>query len=271
LTARSRLAVSNIAWPSDADETALDVAAESGFTGVELAPAKTFGPWETIDLALIRRRAAALAVRGMPVVALQGILFGMAGAKLFGDEMERAELARHLALVARIAGACGGVPCVFGAPAVRDPGDLPPDAAFEHAAGFFRAIAPRFADEGATLAFEANPAAYGCRFITHTSEAIALVQAVDRPGFTLQLDVGTMLMNDEPPALAGHAAPLAAHCHASAPHLAPVAGLAASHAPIAAALRASGYAGWVSVEMRATPGWKSALQQAGRAMREIWL
>jgi sugar phosphate isomerase/epimerase len=207
----------------------------------------------------------------MPIIALQAILFGVAGAKLFGTAAERAKLARHLALVARIAGACGGVPCVFGAPATRDPGDMPADAAFEHAAGFFRAIVPRFADEGATLAFEANPAAYGCRFITHTAEAIALVQAVERPGFALQLDTGTMLMNNEAPALADHAAPLAAHCHASAPHLAPVAGFATSHAPIAAALRASAYAGWVSVEMRATPEWQSALRQAGTAMREIWL
>jgi sugar phosphate isomerase/epimerase len=271
LTARPGLAVSNIAWPSDADEAALDIAAESGFTGIELAPAKTFGPWETINITEIRRRATSLAAGGMPVVALQGILFGVAGAKLFGDDAERDTLARHLAHIARIAGACGGVPCVFGALATRDPGDLPPDAAFEHAAGFFRAIAPRFADEGATLAFEANPAVYGCRFITHTKEAIALVQEVDRSGFALQLDAGTMLMNDEAPALAGDAAPLAAHCHASAPQLAPVAGFATSHAPIAAALHAGGYSGWVSVEMRGAPEWKSVLRQAAAAMRGIWL
>jgi sugar phosphate isomerase/epimerase len=271
LTARSRLAVSNIAWPSDADEAALDVAVESGFTGIELAPAKSFGPWDAIDITEIRRLAAALAARGVPVVALQAILFGVAGGKLFGNEAERATLAHHLALVARIAGACGGVPCVFGAPAARNPGDLPPDVAFEHAAGFFRAIAPRFADEGTTLAFEANPAAYGCRFITHTTDAIALVQEVDQPGFALQLDTGTMLMNGEPPALAGHAAPFATHCHASAPQLAPVAAFAASHAPIATALRAAGYTGWVSVEMRATPEWESALREAGAAMSKVWL
>jgi hypothetical protein len=51
---------------------------------------------------------------------------------------------------------------------------LPPNAAFEHAAGFFRAIALHFAEEGATLGFEANPAAYGCRFITDTKDTIAL-------------------------------------------------------------------------------------------------
>ena len=54
--------------------------------------------------------------RNFKVIALQGLLFGVPGAKLFGSDAERAALSNHLGFIAQIAGACGGVPCVFGAP-----------------------------------------------------------------------------------------------------------------------------------------------------------
>ena len=264
------LAVSNIAWPAEHDDEALDLALSSGFTAIELAPMKSFGAWATMELAGVRAVAAGLAARGLPVVALQGVLFGVPEAKLFGTAEQRAVLARHLRLIARIAGACGGVPCVFGAPGARDPGVLGADEAMAQAADFFAAIAPDFAAEGASLAFEANPAVYGCRFATRTAEAIDLVRRVGLPGFGLQIDTGTMLANGEEPALLAEAAPLAVHCHASAPGLAPVAAYAEAHAGLAAAIRAAGWDGIVSVEMRSVAGWRAALGEAGAAMGPIW-
>lgn len=264
------LAISNIAWPGEDDAEALDLAITAGFTGIELAPAKSFGAWEAIDLAEVRAVAADLAARGLPVVAMQGILFGVTEAKLFGTLEQRAALAHHLRLVARIAGACGGVPCVFGAPGARDPGALPLHQAHEQAAEFFADLAPSFAAEGASLAFEANPAAYGCRFVTHTVEAIALVRTVGMAGMGLQIDAGTVLINAEPLSVLTEAAALAVHCHASAPHLAPVAAHAEAHLPLAAVVRQAGYRGWISVEMRATPGWRTALREAGAVMGPVW-
>lgn len=264
------LAISNIAWPAGHDAEALRLARDAGFTGIEVAPSKTFGAWDAMDLADIRALADGLAAQGLPVVAMQGILFGVQGARLFGTAGERATLARHLGLVARVAGACGGIPCVFGAPAIRDPGELSPTQAFDIAWDFFAAIAPCFAAEGASLAFEAVPEAHGCRFATHTGDAIALVRRVATPGFGLQIDAGTMLVNGEPPSLLAGAAPLAVHCHASAPQLAPVAAHAAAHAPLAAALRAAGWHGIVSVEMRTADDWRTAVREAGMAMAPVW-
>jgi sugar phosphate isomerase/epimerase len=223
-----------------------------------------------MEPAAIRAIAAGLAGRGLKVVALQAILFSVQGAKLFGTAEEQAALSRHLRLVARIAGACGGVPCVFGAPGARDPGGLSAAAAMDHAASFFAAVAPAFAAEGAVLAFEANPPEYGCRFATGTAAAMALVRAVASPGCGLQIDAGTVLLNGEAPELLAEAAPLTVHCHASAPHLAPVASFAGAHAPLAAALRGAGWGGIASVEMRAAEDWRAALREAGAAMRTVW-
>lgn len=265
------LAISNIAWPAEDDAEALDLARAAGFTGVELAPAKSFGAWDGIDLAHVRATAAALSARGLPVVAMQGILFGVTEAKLFGSPEQRTVLATHLRLVARIAGACGGVPCVFGAPGARDPGDRTASQASEEAAAFFATVAPDFAREGASLAIEANPEAYGCRFVTHTAQAVALVRRIGMAGIGLQIDAGTVMLNGEPANVLIDAAPLAVHCHASAPQLAPVAEHAAAHAPLAATLRHAGYLGRVSVEMRATADWRAAIRAAGTRMAAIWL
>jgi D-psicose/D-tagatose/L-ribulose 3-epimerase len=264
------LAISNIAWPGADDAEALDLVEKAGFSGVEVAPAKSFGPWAAIDLVRVRDHTADLAARGLKVVALQGLLFGVPGAKLFGTREQRAALARHLGLVARIAGACGGVPCVFGAPSVRDPGELAAETAVERAAEFFVTTAPLFAAEGAVLCIEANPVEYQCRFVTRTTEAYTLVHRTATRGFGLHIDTGAMLLNGEDPAFLVQAAPDIAHCHASAPHLVPVADYVTAHAPFAVALRNARYSGWVSVEMRTAPDWREAIRDAGRAMREAW-
>ena len=267
----SGLAISNIAWPAGDDTEALDRVAAAGFTGVEVAPARTFGDWDALDLAQVRRTAADFAARGLPIVAMQAITFGVHGIRLFGSPAEREALARHLRRVAEIAGACGGVPCVFGAPAIRDPGDIPANAALERAADFLARIAPSFAANRSSLAFEAVPSAYHCRFVTHTGAAVALVRRIASPGLGLQIDAGTVLLNEEPLAILAEATPLAVHCHASAPHLAPVAPYAGAHARLAMMLRSAGWRGWVSVEMRTAPDWRSAIAEAGIAMREAWL
>jgi D-psicose/D-tagatose/L-ribulose 3-epimerase len=264
-------AISNIAWPAEDDAEALDLVQAAGFAGIELAPAKSFGPWADIALPQVRTEAAALAARGLKVIALQGLLFDVPGAKLFGSDAERAALSNHLGFVARIAGACGGVPCVFGAPGARDPGALAQEAALERAAEFFAGIAPLFAAEGSALCIEANPVEYQCHFVTNTSEAYELAGRVATPGFGLHIDAGAILLNREDPQFLLQAGLIAAHCHASAPHLVPIGNYAAAYPPLAAALRRAGYSGWVSVEMRTASNWRGAIRDAGRTMTESWL
>lgn len=255
-----KLSVSNIAWPQEEDEAAIALAGALGFTGIELAPGKVFSGWSARDEARAYRRR--LAERGLAIPAFQALTFGMSEMSVFGPKDARDRLADHLCVVARLAEAAGAGACVFGSPKLRDPGELSSEAAFDHAVDFFGALAPAFADAGVTLAFEANAAAYGCRFATHTLDAVALAKAVNAPGFGVQLDTGTILMNDEPVEVVGEAAPFAAHFHASEPLLATLAS-AAQHRALGARLNQTGYGGWRSIEMQAVPDWRGALRQAG--------
>jgi sugar phosphate isomerase/epimerase len=255
------LAVSNIAWPHQDFPRALGLARELGLQGVEIAPFNVFGRWDVADED-VRELRSQIEGEGLVCPSLQGILFNVPDALLFASEESRAAMAVHLQKVARMAGLLGASACVFGAPRQRDPGTLAREEAWEIAVGFLRRMAPVFSDEGTALAFEANAAIYGCRFVTTTAEAVDLVRAVGTPGIALQIDMGTIFLEGEDPAVLHRAAPLAAHAHISEPHLRPVGSEQLDHGPTAAALKQSDYSGFISIEMRATEDWESAVRNA---------
>jgi sugar phosphate isomerase/epimerase len=266
----TRFSVSNIAWAPDCEDEAVDLAAACGFAGIELAPMKIFGPLDACPPERMEAYRANLARRGLAVPALQAILFGVKDCALFGSAEDRARLAAHLRSVARTAGRLGARACVFGAPGLRDPGDLPPADAFAIAVEFFQGVAAAFEDAGSAIAFEANPTYYQCRFVTGTAEAAELVRAVDRPGFRLNIDTGTVFINGEDPASLARFVPVAIHFHASEQDLAPVGRAGADHPAVAAALAHGDYRGWRSVEMRASPDWRDNMRSAATLMREVY-
>jgi sugar phosphate isomerase/epimerase len=64
--------------------------------------------------------------------------------------------------------------------------------------------------------------------------------------------------------------PYAAHAHVSEPDLAPVGSTGADHHSVSGALRKSGYAGSLSIEMKQTSDWPSALRRAVSFTRETY-
>jgi sugar phosphate isomerase/epimerase len=269
---RSRpVSVSNIAWPADADDGALSLIAELGFDGVELAPSKVLGDLTAVTPAAVRAYRRAVEGHGLKISALQAILFGVEGAHLFESAGSRQRMASHLRRVAEIAGELGAGACVFGSPTLRDPGSLSPMDARAIATDFLRSVATDYHAVSVQLCFEANPAIYQCRFITHTQEALELVQAVDAPGVAMQLDTGTIFANNEDPTIICAAGARIGHFHVSEPNLVPPGSSSRDHASIAQALRGSSYPSWISVEMKAVADWPRALRSARRLIESLYL
>ncbi len=206
----------------------------------------------------------------MRCIALQGILFNAGEAHLFASAERREALYRHLVLVAKMAGRLGAGASVFGAPRLRDPGDLEPAQARAIAVDFLRRIGSVFASEGTRLSFEPNARHYACRFVTTTAEAIDLMKEVNVPGVGLQIDTSTVFLEHEKPEILIQAAPYAAHAHVSEPYLAPIGSSDVDHRPVAEALRRSGYAGSLSIEMKETRDWPQAVRNAVSLTREIY-
>jgi len=269
------IAVSNIAWPAEAMDEALDLLRDLGVAGIEIAPFNVFGRWDGI-LEEARGLRERIEARGLRCVALQGILFQAPDVHLFASDAARAALRAHLEGVAALAGVLGAGACVFGAPRQRDPGELPPNRAWDIARDFLREVGPAFAAQGSALAFEANARRYACRFVTGTAEAASLVREVATPGIGLQIDTGTVFLEGEDPTVLHDVAPLAVHAHVSEPDLRPI-GLPAGpgeappdHGAVAAALRGSAYRGAVSVEMRPAGDWRGGLRQATDLIQRIY-
>lgn len=266
-----RLAASNIAWDAGDEASVAALLSREGFTGVELAPTKWREDAYSAPAADIRAYRGEWEDRGLRVVALQALLFGRPDLQLFGDAAVRAALADHLRRAIDFAALLGARALVFGSPKNRVRGAMPMDVAVRIASDFFWDLGHHAAERGCAIAIEANPPAYGCDFITTTSEAIALCRGVGHESIGLNLDVGTLTMNSEDArSTIAEARPFIAHVHASEPRLAPLE-RDGRHDAAAAALRAVGYDGWVSLEMRGDQSTRDDLASSVAVARAAYL
>jgi D-psicose/D-tagatose/L-ribulose 3-epimerase len=250
-----KLAVSNIAWPQELDADVASLLFRSDVRGIEVAPTKVHPrPLEATPDDLLRYREF-WESRGIEIVAMQALLFGAPPFRVFGSDTDRRDLLDYLTGIYRMAAGLGATALVFGSPKNRQRGDLSLDQARDIAIPFFREAGLRAADVGVWLCLEHNPAAYACDFITTSTQARDLVLAVDTPGFGLHLDTGGLIVENEPceVLLDPAAKPWWRHFHVSDPHLAPLGQEPGRHPEFGQAIRASGYDGWVSLEMKTLP------------------
>lgn len=253
-----RLAVSTIAWPPKLEAEGAALLRAKGVAGVELAPTQHWpSPPDAPPAELDAHRRLWEHERGLEVCAAQAVLFGRPDLLLFGDDATRERLVEYLGGVARACARLGARSLVFGAPKNRRLGDAMPRArALEVAVDVFRRLGQAAHAAGVAYVLEANPPEYGTDFATRFEEAFELVTRVDHPGFRLHLDAACMHMaQDDLVACARRALErgVLRHVHLSAPQLAPLttARDAIPYRAFVSALREGGYAGWVSIEMRA--------------------
>ena len=246
-----RLAVSNVAWDAGEDDTVLAIMKRYGVAGLEVAPTKIWdSPADVTEptATAYRRRWEE---RQIEIVAMQSLLFGQQGLELFNGPQARTRMFDHLVVIVRLASWLGARALVFGSPQSRVLHGLDPVQAREVAVEFFRRLAEVAARHGTAICLEAIPAVYGSEFAQTTVEAIEVVEQVDRPGFRVQLDTGSLSLTGESnDRTIERAFGFIGHVHVSEPHLRPIDTATVDHPPIAAALKRLGYDGWVSLEMR---------------------
>jgi sugar phosphate isomerase/epimerase len=261
-----RLAVSTIAWPADADAEAAALLVAHGVEGVETVPGRVCDrPWEPATERVAAYRAF-WEDRGLPIVALQALLYGRGDLVLFGDAATRRRLAVHLAAIIDLAAGLGATRLVFGSPKNRVRGSLGFAQAEAVAIPFFRELGRRAADRGVWVVLEPNPPAYGCDFLVDSRQVIEFVERVGQDGIGVHLDSGAMALAGESPAeIVAAAGPRWRHVHASEPGLAAVGTGGVDHVAVAEALRGVGYDGFVSLEMTQGPAgtsWRERLTAA---------
>lgn len=267
-----KLAISNIAWAPDERGDVYDAIAKAGVTGLEIAPALFFHAAEDPFLPspnVARAALAEIAARGLKLVSMQSLLFGVAGAGLFDGAEARANLARGMERAIALALRFGIPNLVFGSPGQRCvPKRMSMSQALDQAAEVFRGFAVAAQSAGTKISIEANPGAYGTNFLNTLDEVLDFVVRVDHPAVAAILDLGAMHMNGDfatTSARIPDLVPLLNHVHVSEPNLAPAPKDSAALSPVLDALRKAAYEKSVSIEMKRPPegvaGVRSALDR----------
>ena len=239
------LAISNIAWSETFNDQIYTYLKNTGFKGLEIAPTLIFPQAPYNDLKAARHWSELLQEKYQLIVpSMQSIWYGRTE-RIFGSEEERATLLDYTQQAIDFASAIHCRNLVFGCPKNRV---LTTPADYTLGIDFFRKLAEYAESHGTVIGLEANPAIYGTNYINTTQEALKLLQEVDRPGLKLNLDVGTMVANEESVTLLTGNVQHISHVHISEPYLKPI-DKRQLHKELAELLHSEGYTGFVSVEM----------------------
>ena len=222
-----------------------------GFAGVEIAPTRWIpeNPYEHAkEAALIAEELKE--TYGFVVPSMQSIWFGRQE-NLFASEEERQVLLAYTKKAIDYASAIGCKNLVFGCPRNRnvlDTDSLSQEQIVNIAADFFKELGDYAFEKGTVIGMEANPPIYNTNFINTTEDALELVEKVDSKGFLLNLDVGTMIQNEESATILTGKVSLINHVHISEPGLKLVEAREL-HKELADILRTEAYDRFVSIEV----------------------
>ena len=228
-----------------------ELARETGFDGVELAPF-TFAT-DVNDISMAERVHIAEQARqsGIDIVGLHWLLAGPDGLHItHPDESVRRRTAKYFRALIAFCGDVGGSKMVFGSPKQRNVLEgVSQQEAWNYAKDFFTSILPDLERRGIDLCIEPLSRA-DTNFITTAAEGLKLCQEINHPRFRLHLDVKAMCDEEQPmdeiiKACKGYVA----HFHANDANLSYPGSGNTDYAPIARGLKAINYEEWISVEV----------------------
>jgi sugar phosphate isomerase/epimerase len=230
---------------------ACTVAAEHGYTGIEIAPF-TLAPRITEVSQQFRADLVQLArAAGLSIIGLHWLLAKTEGVHVTSpDPSVRAATADYIGELARCCRDLGGDILVFGSPMQRKiPAGYALDQATDFAADTFQRVLRTLEECEVTLALEPL-APSETDFLTTCDETVALMRRLKHPNVKLHLDVKAMCSESTSiPELILRHAQEAVHFHANdANRRGPGFG-DVDFRPIMQALRDTNYSGWTSVEV----------------------
>lgn len=241
-----RLSISNIGWFEDLDEVMYQYIAEHGFAGIEIAPTRIFpeNPYESLEQA--NKWAKQLFQQyQLSVSSMQSIWYGRTE-NIFESEESRDVLLEYTKKAIHFASNIGCNNLVFGCPKNRNRID---GRSEESCDSFFYEIAEYAKKLGTVFAMEPNPTIYNTNFINETSQALDLVKRIQHPNFKVNLDLGTIIQNEEKVELLKDNIAYINHVHISEPYLEQIQPRQL-HFRLKELLESEGYEGFVSIEMK---------------------
>ncbi|MFH1377421.1 MAG: sugar phosphate isomerase/epimerase family protein [Planctomycetota bacterium] len=252
-----KYAICNEMFENRPFDDAFAIAKRLGYDGIEIAPF-TIRPDATLitddDISSVRSVATN---NGLAIIGLHWLLAKTEGLYLNHPlPSVRARTAAYLTVLARLCARLGGTVLVLGSPQQRN---IHPDqtlqTAVEQTAHVIGPCLDTCALYGITLALEPL-SCNETNLFSSAFEAVEFIRMVNHPALKLHLDVKAMASEKMPiPEIITGCADDLVHFHANDPNLLGPGMGDVDYAPIADALKAIGYNGYLSVEvLDFTPG-----------------
>lgn len=225
--------------------------AETGYEGVEVAPFTLGDDPREISEADADAFGKTARAAGLEVVGLHWLLVKPGWLNLTTPDpllaKDTVAFGKHLA---RTCAAMGGKIMVWGSPKQRDlQDDWEYDEAAARAADTLQKISETCGECDVTIAMEPL-ARTETNFLNTAEETVSLIERVGHPNCRLHLDVKAMSDEEKPiPQIIEESKDYTVHFHANDPNLRGPGFGEVKFEPIAEALNATGYDGYVSVEV----------------------
>ena len=243
------LSISNIAWNSNHDEEMYTFLKKNSFKGLEIAPTRVFpdAPYDKLEEASLFHKKLK-AEKNLTISSMQSIWYGMTE-MIFASNEEREKLLNYTKKAIDFASTINCPNLVFGCPRNRAiPQDIGRDTYLPIAYKFFNEIGNYAAKHNTCVSIEPNPPIYHTNFINTTKEAFDICKTIDNPGIKVNLDLGTMIYNEESVEILKENTHLINHIHISEPYLAPIQ-QRSLHKELIHELRNLKYEKFISIEM----------------------
>lgn len=199
-----KISISNIAWEKKDDEKIYRYLKKKGIDGIEIAPTRIFSQDPYIYLNEVKDYSIKLKENyGLNIVSMQSVWYGFFKS-IFASETEREDCLAYWTKATDFANAIDCRNIVFGNPRQRMvPIDengkklLTETEVKAISKEFFKKLSNISGRNGACTSIEPNPIIYNTNFINTTMQAIELVSEVANEAFRLNLDLGTIINNNE--------------------------------------------------------------------------
>lgn len=243
-----KLSISNIAWGSEYDERVYNFLLKEKIDGIEIAPTRIFSkdPYEKLSDA--KSFSDMLKTQyNLEISSMQSIWFGKTS-NIFENDESRELLMQYTKKAIHFAKTINCRNLVFGCPKNRN---ISSKNQYCVAVEFFRELGEYAYKNNTVLAIEANPTIYGTNFINNTKEAAEIVKDAGSPGCLINLDLGTIIENNEDINEVAKYFSLINHVHISEPNLVSIK-KRELHKTLIKLLKVFNYKKYISIEMKNT-------------------
>ena len=243
-----KLSISNIAWSMEYDEEMYTFLSKNGFAAIEIAPTRIFqdNPYDKLKEA--KKWAENLKSNyNLSISSIQSIWYGKKE-NLFTSKEEQKKLIDYTKKAVLFAESINCHNIVFGCPRNRDT-DLPVSEALSKSKYFFYEIEEFAKKHNTVIAIEANPEIYNTHFVNYTKEAFEASRNIGSTGFMVNVDLGTIIQNEEEFSLFEDYTNIINHIHISEPNL-EIIKKRKFHSKLFRILKNHKYSNYVSIEMK---------------------